>query len=281
MKIYAFVRDSLQGKLQDVGIHCGWELEIINEDDFEDQFWIEGEDSCLLLDEHIEDVDLSVFCEKVREIDKERQVPILLLTDKDTVLDEFDVLSCGMDTVVSIDESPAFIKSSLERKLELIHSIRKNEFVEDWIELELNNETQYVKEVATYITKVLKKSNIPQEAVFKLEYCFREMIDNAWEHGNLKDSSKKINVASVLFDDRLIIKITDEGSGFSLKEVEDPMKDPIGAIQRRMDAGKRAGGWGMSSVRQIMDEVIYNENGNTVLLVKYFSRLEEDSLNEE
>ena len=37
----------------------------------------------------------------------------------------------------------------------------------------------------------------------------------------------------------------------------------------RADSGMRPGGFGMLIVRQIVDELVYNERGNEVLLIKH------------
>jgi anti-sigma regulatory factor (Ser/Thr protein kinase) len=43
----------------------------------------------------------------------------------------------------------------------------------------------------------------------------------------------------------------------------------FGATVNRAEAGLRPGGFGMLIVRQIADELVYNERGNEVLLIKY------------
>jgi anti-sigma regulatory factor (Ser/Thr protein kinase) len=42
-------------------------------------------------------------------------------------------------------------------------------------------------------------------------------------------------------------------------------------VLSREDQGRRPGGFGMLIVRQIVDELVYNERGNEVLLIKYLS----------
>jgi anti-sigma regulatory factor (Ser/Thr protein kinase) len=37
----------------------------------------------------------------------------------------------------------------------------------------------------------------------------------------------------------------------------------------RSEAGLRPGGFGMLMVRQIVDELVYNERGNEVLMIKH------------
>jgi anti-sigma regulatory factor (Ser/Thr protein kinase) len=43
----------------------------------------------------------------------------------------------------------------------------------------------------------------------------------------------------------------------------------VAHFEAREKQGKRPGGFGMLIVKQVVDEVVYNEPGNEVLLIKY------------
>jgi anti-sigma regulatory factor (Ser/Thr protein kinase) len=45
--------------------------------------------------------------------------------------------------------------------------------------------------------------------------------------------------------------------------------DVMSSVEERSQAGLRPGGFGMLIVRQIVDELVYNERGNEVILVKH------------
>jgi anti-sigma regulatory factor (Ser/Thr protein kinase) len=51
--------------------------------------------------------------------------------------------------------------------------------------------------------------------------------------------------------------------------VNNPPEDPLRHTKFRLRKGLRPGGFGIMVVRQIADELIYNEHGNEVLLIKY------------
>jgi hypothetical protein len=68
----------------------------------------------------------------------------------------------------------------------------------------------------------------------------------------------------------------DPGEGFSLDEIghaaiANPDEDPIRHVVLREAKGLRPGGYGVL-LAQKLDELIYNEKGNEVLLVKYVDR---------
>jgi anti-sigma regulatory factor (Ser/Thr protein kinase) len=104
--------------------------------------------------------------------------------------------------------------------------------------------------------------------------AFREMLVNAMEHGAGFDPAKVIEVTAARTERAIVYHFRDPGSGFdriglshaaSSSTAEDVMDSAI----RRAEMGLRPGGFGMLIVRQIVDEVVYNELGNEVLLIKH------------
>ena len=51
--------------------------------------------------------------------------------------------------------------------------------------------------------------------------------------------------------------------------VSNTPENPIGHIEYREAHGMRPGGFGIMLTKQLVDEVIYNEIGNEVLLIKH------------
>jgi hypothetical protein len=72
----------------------------------------------------------------------------------------------------------------------------------------------------------------------------------------------------------VLCRIKDPGEGFSLDEIQhaaitNPPDDPTKHLALRDALGLRPGGFGVLMARQLVDELIYGEKGNEVLLVKY------------
>jgi anti-sigma regulatory factor (Ser/Thr protein kinase) len=104
--------------------------------------------------------------------------------------------------------------------------------------------------------------------------AFRELLMNAIEHGGHLDPDKKVEVTYVRLSRAILYCVRDPGEGFSFDNlahaaVASAPDDPFGHLEVRRQAGMRAGGFGMLITRNIADELIYNERGNQVLLVKY------------
>src|SRR2546430_14935932 len=69
-------------------------------------------------------------------------------------------------------------------------------------------------------------------------------------------------------------RVKDPGHGFSLQELRhaalnNPADDMLSHVAVREAQGLRPGGFGLLLAKKLVDELIYSEEGNEVLLVKY------------
>ena len=106
--------------------------------------------------------------------------------------------------------------------------------------------------------------------------AFREMLLNAMEHGGGFDPDQVIEVTAAKTARAIVYHFRDPGPGFDpaalAHATASSAPDAIVATARhRAETGLRPGGFGMLIVRQVVDEVAYNERGNEVLLVKHLS----------
>jgi anti-sigma regulatory factor (Ser/Thr protein kinase) len=104
--------------------------------------------------------------------------------------------------------------------------------------------------------------------------AFREMLLNAMEHGAGFDPEKVIEVTAAQTARAIVFHFRDPGNGFDREDLSHAAAsaqhdDVVKSMQDRIDAGLRPGGFGMLIVRQIVDELVYNERGNEVLLIKH------------
>lgn len=106
-----------------------------------------------------------------------------------------------------------------------------------------------------------------------LMIAFREMLLNAMEHGAGFDPEKVIEVTAARTARTIVYHFRDPGSGFDRADLahaaSSSPEDVLTNAQRRAEAGLRPGGFGMLIARQVADELVYNERGNEVLLIKH------------
>jgi anti-sigma regulatory factor (Ser/Thr protein kinase) len=74
----------------------------------------------------------------------------------------------------------------------------------------------------------------------------------------------------------IIYYVRDPGKGFSFdalphSALSNPPSDPAHHLTYRVEHGMRPGGFGILLATELVDELIYNEKGNEVLLVKYLA----------
>ena len=88
------------------------------------------------------------------------------------------------------------------------------------------------------------------------------------------DPRKRVRVSVLRTSRSVIVHIHDPGKGFSLDllshaAISNPENSPTKHVEVRMEEGRRPGGFGVLMVRNLVDELLYNERGNSVLFVKY------------
>ena len=160
-----------------------------------------------------------------------------------------------------------------ERDIEVLSAIPQ------WIALQLRCKPVNADRLVPFLRELATDLS-PQERE-DIGTAFRELLMNAIEHGAGKDPSKMVRVDYVRTAKFLIYKILDPGEGFSFSQL------PHAAVSNRPDApyehcevreklGLRAGGFGILISRQLADELIYNERGNEVLLIKYIKPTDTD-----
>ena len=122
--------------------------------------------------------------------------------------------------------------------------------------------------------------DLPDEERQDVGVAFREMLLNAMEHGGHFDPAKYVEICYVRTRHVVMARIKDPGDGFTLDEVRhaaiaNPPDDPIAHVAKRHEAGMRPGGFGVMLAKHLVDELIYGERGNEVLLVKYLPGFEQ------
>jgi anti-sigma regulatory factor (Ser/Thr protein kinase)/DNA-binding NarL/FixJ family response regulator len=119
-------------------------------------------------------------------------------------------------------------------------------------------------------------AELPDPEKSQVATAFREMLLNAIEHGGRLDPNQYVEIEYVRARHMVACHITDPGLGFRLDQVQhaaiaNPTDDPTRHIALREEQGMRPGGFGVLLARQLVDELIYGQDGNEVLLIKYLN----------
>jgi anti-sigma regulatory factor (Ser/Thr protein kinase) len=141
-----------------------------------------------------------------------------------------------------------------------------------WITLRVSCRLITADRLTRFMTEY--NGNIPSTERDLLMTAFREMLLNAMEHGAGFDPEKVIEVTAARTARAIVFHFRDPGHGFDRTDLSHAASSPQPAdvmktAVERAENGLRPGGFGMLIVRQIVDELVYNEQGNEVLLIKH------------
>jgi anti-sigma regulatory factor (Ser/Thr protein kinase)/ActR/RegA family two-component response regulator len=173
---------------------------------------------------------------------------------------------------------------STEKLAEMIRIAMSEPFWDDGIEV-LHGTPNWVRlcvrcDLATanrLLQFYREASDLPDAETEEVATAFREILVNAMEHGGHFDPSQHVEVSYVRTRRMILCRVKDPGQGFSLEEIQhsaiaNPDDDPFKHMETREAQGKRPGGFGILMATKLVDDLIYNEKGNEVLLVKYLDK---------
>lgn len=116
-----------------------------------------------------------------------------------------------------------------------------------------------IKRVEDVLLPTLRAKGYGERVLFSIRLALEEAIINAIKHGNKLDSTKKVKVQFDIDEEKTVLRVEDEGEGFSPADVPDP------TLEENLEA---VAGRGLALMRASMDSVEYSEKGNVVTMVK-------------
>ena len=218
-----------------------------------------------------EDIDLLRNIRRVRP-----HVRLIILTDERTPA---DVITAIRERAFSYFSKP-FSTDSLA---EIVRCAISEPLWDDGIEL-VSATPEWVsiiarcdKQTADRLVQFFQEmSDLPPSEKQDVATAFREMLLNAIEHGGNFDPKEYVEVAYVRTRKLVMCRIKDPGQGFALEEIQhaavnNPSYDPIRHALFREAQGLRPGGYGVLLTKHLVDELVYSEKGNEVLLIKHLN----------
>ncbi len=143
----------------------------------------------------------------------------------------------------------------------------------EWISLRVTCSLMTAERLTWFMSAM--RRDVSKSVRDDLLFAFREVLMNAMEHGAGFDPEKVIDVSAVRTERAIVYYFRDPGQGFDTgaasSMIASTAKDPMTHLEYRAAQGLRPGGFGMLIVRQLVDEVMYSEAGNEVLLIKHIT----------
>jgi anti-sigma regulatory factor (Ser/Thr protein kinase) len=173
------------------------------------------------------------------------------------------------------DEIASMVAHALEQQdwrngIQIVSGLR------NWFTLRVSCHLITAERLINFMTQL--RSDLPDRERDLLIAAFREMLVNAMEHGAGFDARKVVEVTAAKTARAIVYHFRDPGNGFSRESLTHAAESShAGHVSATMDAradkNLRPGGFGMLIARHVADELVYNEPGNEVLLIKHIDQL--------
>ncbi len=152
----------------------------------------------------------------------------------------------------------------------------------EWISLTARCDLATADRLVQFLHGV-RDPSIPETEKDQVILAFREILINAMEHGGHFDPSQHVEISFVRARRAIACRVKDPGKGFSLEELRHAAAcsspdDLFSHARVRDEQGMRPGGFGILLAKKLVDELIYNEKGNEVVLVKYLHPLPQSAI---
>ncbi len=95
--------------------------------------------------------------------------------------------------------------------------------------------------------RAAEEAGFAEDDVHKIGMAVREGVVNAYNYGNCQDCQKKIQLTIELDGGKLVVHVVDEGCGFDLEDVADPLAE---------ENLLRTSGRGLFLMRAFMDDLV-------------------------
>ena len=128
-------------------------------------------------------------------------------------------------------------------------------------EFEINSTIDNIPKAIEFVETEVRKAGLPEEEVANCSIAVSEAITNAVIHGNKLDEKKKVVVRVKRGKNAISMSVEDNGRGFSLSEVKNPLKP---------ENKKKEHGRGVFIMNTLSDRVKYafKEHGTEVIIIK-------------
>ncbi|HEX8747827.1 MAG TPA: response regulator [Pyrinomonadaceae bacterium] len=243
-------------------------LKMIKEDQFD----------LALLDIMMPKMDGLEMLSRLREHNKELRVVIMtaLSTPEAALSAMRDHASDFLAKPFDLNQLLSIVKNAFHLEPEKIN-IEVLSARPEWIELRVPCDPAAIEPLDRLMSQL--KTDLPRITRESVTYAFREMLRNAIEHGGKNDPTQFVEVGYLRSPRMILYRIKDPGEGFSIESLYQPSGpiaaflnpegDPMLHERAREDQGLRPGGFGILIARDMVDEMIYNERHNEVVLIKY------------
>jgi anti-sigma regulatory factor (Ser/Thr protein kinase) len=129
-------------------------------------------------------------------------------------------------------------------------------------------------DTADRLIQFLRQADLPCAEREEIAVATHEILLNAMEHGGHFDPNSYVEIGYLRMKHMIACRVKDPGKGFSFQDLHHAAINTSPAelfahMAVREEQGRRSGGFGILLASKLVDELIYGEHGDDVVLVKY------------
>ena len=128
-------------------------------------------------------------------------------------------------------------------------------------ELKFSSDTKYLENVEKLSSKVAQYAKLSESDSDDLGIVTTELVNNAIHHGNNNDPEKQVHIIFTVDQQKIELRIIDQGSGFNPEH----LKDPLAPENLLSESGR-----GIFLIRNLMDGLDFNfsDTGTVTIVTK-------------
>ena len=133
---------------------------------------------------------------------------------------------------------------------------------EPQVRIAIGSRFEHIDLIQVVVDDALERLGLDDDSRHWVGIAIREAVANAIKHGNRQDPEKQVHVELAIANNEAIIRVVDEGEGFDVQAVDDPLA-PENLL--------KPNGRGIFYMKNFMDEIEYSsgpEGGTVVTLRK-------------
>jgi serine/threonine-protein kinase RsbW len=151
------------------------------------------------------------------------------------------------------------VKFAVQPQLSALDPRLRTEGLEAELRLTLPSDTSLVEDAVEAVARHLESAFVDAHTIrFNLRVALFEALVNAILYGNGEDGAKGVAVRVLFGPNAIEMEVTDEGGGFDYRDLPDPTLPDNRLLPR---------GRGLFLIRQLVDEVRFNDTGNSICMI--------------
>lgn len=185
-------------------------------------------------------------------------------------LNEGDIIQMGdIDLIFTLESTPLAADACVDAKtLDDLVPTAEAQSARD-LEIRVPSTREMIDAACDMLQLLLTGGALSEQERMRFHMGAHEAVGNAYRHGNGKDAAKTVIIRLIREENRVTIRVRDEGPGFDFREMLKVARDgdPVTVARERYQSG-RPGGLGIMMMVRGCDLVEFSEGGAQLSLTK-------------